>query len=80
MLDWAHGLTLQAVADGDADPCPALDDLVAAGLVTSEGQITPHGRAALAASTSSRGERLALRVAVASAAVFAIASVIELFV
>ena len=63
MLDFAHGLVLRAVADGDDDPeSPALDNLLATGLVTrcADGagyEVTPAGRAALEAGEPGRGER-----------------------
>jgi hypothetical protein len=63
MLDWAHRLVLRAVAAGDDDPeSPALDNLLATGLVArragGEGyEVTPAGRAALEAGEPGRGER-----------------------
>ncbi len=51
MLDWAHDLTLRAVADGDYEDSPALRTLVASGLVEQDPDggyaVTPAGRVAL---------------------------------
>ena len=63
MLDWAHRLKLRSVAGGDDDPeSPALDNLLATGLVARRGdgegyEVTPAGRAALEAGEPGRGER-----------------------
>jgi hypothetical protein len=68
MLDWVHRLALTAVSRGDADVSPALENLIACGLVTrsdNDGrlEITGAGRAALEASEPSRLEAWSLRVA-----------------
>jgi hypothetical protein len=62
MLDWAHHVVLRSVEKGDTDESPALDTLIATGLVrrrdSSEGyDLTDAGRAALKAGRSSRLDR-----------------------
>lgn len=51
MLDWTHGLVLKAVANGSTNESPALKNLQAAGLVTTEmpPKLTPAGQSALEA-------------------------------
>ena len=66
MLDWAHRVTLKAVDRGDPDPeAPALDDLIATGLVRREHgayEVTDAGRAALRLGEPSRFDRISNRV------------------
>ena len=63
MLDWVHRLKLRSVAAGDDDPeSPALDNLLATGLVARRAgdggyEVTDAGRAALEAAEPGRGER-----------------------
>ena len=62
MLDWGHRLVLGSVErGGHTRPSPALTNLEAAGLVRAHErtyEITEEGRAALAASKSTRLERI----------------------
>jgi hypothetical protein len=55
MLDAAHSLILRSVADGDQDDSPALETLIATGLIArgEDGRVvvTPAGRIALEAGT-----------------------------
>jgi hypothetical protein len=82
MLDWGHRLVLRSVArDGSAAPSPALDNLIAAGLVrpTDNGhEITDAGKAALAAGKATRIERIALPVGAVCLVIVAISSLLEL--
>ena len=80
MLDWAHSAILEAVARGDeTDETPALDDLVAVGLVErvsgAPHRLTPAGERALALGKPSRVERIAVRVMAVALVVFAIATI-----
>lgn len=79
MLDWPHRSVLRAVAEGDTDASPALDDLVAAGLVQRTGdalEVTSAGHAALAASDGPL-EVWGWRLVAGGLAVYALASLGE---
>jgi len=80
MLDWAHSMTLRAVADGDCDDSPALRTLVATGLVEQEPDgactVTAAGRLALEADAPPLWERIVYPVAGVCAGVYVIATVI----
>jgi hypothetical protein len=79
VLDWPHRLALDAARDGTAEPSPALDDLVATGLVVRDAdrwELTDAGRAALAASTPSRVERWSWTVLAVCLVVLAIGVVV----
>jgi hypothetical protein len=60
VLDFAHKLTLQAVDKGEGEDTPAMQSLLATGLVGRGGDggyvLTPAGEAALEASRPSRVE------------------------
>ena len=62
MLDFSHRLTLQAAEKGKGDDSPAMQSLVATGLVAQSDDggyvVTPAGRHALEASAPSRWERI----------------------
>jgi hypothetical protein len=67
MLDWAHRHVLAAVANGSTDSSPALNDLVACGLVVagpSPGtfELTSTGAKALELSKPSRLEWWTMQV------------------
>jgi hypothetical protein len=77
LLDWAHRLVLQGVADGDDSQSPALQTLVATGLVAYDEpsgthQLTEAGQAALEASKPSRSELTALGVMTLALLIFAV--------
>lgn len=81
MLDWAHEMTLRAVASGGADDSPALRTLIKTGLVAEAHQpgsyiLTPAGQAALAAGKRPRLERFGLQVAGAGLVILAVTDVI----
>jgi ribosomal protein S19E (S16A) len=82
MLDWGHRLVLRSVANGaHTRPSPALDNLIATGLVarTEHGtEVTEAGRVALAATKTTRLERIGWPVVWVCLFVVALASVIEL--
>ena len=82
MLDWGHRLVLRSVAKGGhTRPSPALDDLIATGLVrrTEAGtEVTDAGRSALAATKTTRMERIGWPVVWVCLFIVALASVIEL--
>ncbi len=83
MLDWGHKVMLRSVAKGGAArPSPALDNLIATGLVreTETGhELTAAGETALAAGKVTRMERIAWPVAAVCLLIVALASVVELF-
>jgi hypothetical protein len=76
VLDGVHRLVLRSVAQGDDDPAsPALDNLIAAGLVERSGgsfRITPAGEAALAAGERKPWEKWALGIVAAGVVLLAI--------
>jgi hypothetical protein len=79
VLDWAHRLVLDEVRQGDAEESPALENLVAAGLVARVGdayEVTDAGRAALDASEPSRLEAWSWRVLAAAGVVLAVGVVV----
>ena len=80
MLDWAHDLTLRAVADGDYEDSPALRTLVASGLVAHDPDggyaVTPAGRVALE-EREPRWMRIVWRVATLVGAVFVASIVVD---
>lgn len=80
MLDWAHDLTLRAVADGDYDDSPALRTLVASGLVEQDPDggcaVTPAGRVALE-DRDSRWMRVAWLVAAVAGGVYVASTVVD---
>jgi hypothetical protein len=76
MLDWAHGVALNAAANGDTDDSPARRNLVRAGLLAGDGTLTDAGRAALAASEPSRTERWSLGVFAGAASILAVGVVV----
>lgn len=79
MLDFAHSLVLRSVQDGDSDPSPALENLLATGLVEQGADgliVTTAGQAALRATAPSRTELMLLRVAAAGGVIFIIASIL----
>jgi hypothetical protein len=82
MLDWGHRIVLRSVANGGhTRPSPALTNLEAAGLVRAhedEYEITDQGRAALAASKSTKLERIGWPIVWVCLFIVALASVIEL--
>jgi hypothetical protein len=82
VLDWGHRLVLRSVArGGDVRPSPALTNLEAAGLVRAHErtyEITEEGRAALAASKSTKLERIGWPIVWGCLFIVALASVIEL--
>jgi hypothetical protein len=82
MLDWGHKLVLRSVAKGGhVRPSPALINLEAAGLVRAHErtyEITDEGRAALAASKSTKLERIGWPIVWVCLFIVALASVIEL--
>jgi hypothetical protein len=79
MLDWGHRLVLRSVAKGGhTRPSPALDNLLAAGLVARTEHGTEAGRVALAATKTTRIERIGWPVVWVCLFVVALASVIEL--
>ena len=84
MLDWGHRLVLRSVAKGGhTRPSPALTNLEAAGLVRERAnqrsyEITDQGRAALAASKSTKLERIGWPVVWVCLFIVALASIIEL--
>lgn len=81
MLDWAHSLVLRAVEQGDSDDCPALRNLVAAGLVrrAADGSctVTPAGRVALEVDRPTRWERIALPLMLVVGALFAVTTIVQ---
>lgn len=83
MLDFVHGLVLRAVADGDSDDSPALETLVATGLVERRADggcaITSAGQAALDDEEPSRRERILLTVGAVCLGVLAVSMVIDWF-
>ncbi len=80
MLEWAHDLTLRAVADGDYDDSPALRTLVASGLVEQHPDggyaVTPAGRVALEGREPC-WMRIAWRVAAVGGAVYVASTVVD---
>jgi hypothetical protein len=81
VLDFAHRLTLQGVDKGDGEDTPAMQSLLATGLV-GRGEdggyvLTPAGEAALEASTSSRLEMRLLRVLCVCLGILSIAAIID---
>jgi len=84
MLDWGHRIVLRSVASGGhTRPSPALTNLEAAGLVRPSGnertyEITDQGRAALAASKSTKLERVGWPVVWICLFIVAASSLIEL--
>jgi hypothetical protein len=82
MLDWGHRIVLRSVANGaHTRPSPALTNLEAAGLVRAHGEtyeITDEGRAALAASKSTKLEKIGWPIVWVCLFIVALASVIEL--
>ena len=82
MLDFAHALTLKAVARGDSSHSPALENLEACGLVehnvdAGTYRLTEAGRRALEAGRPSRLERIGYRMILASAVVFGVGWLID---
>lgn len=79
MLDWAHGMTLRAVARGDCDDCPALQALVATGLVerAPDGActVTEAGRLALEAGRPRRWEKILYPILAVSGAVVIVSAI-----
>ena len=76
-----HGWSCATSRRADARPSPALDNLLATGLVReNEGAyaVTPAGKAALAATKATKLERIGWPVVWACLAIVALASVIEL--
>ena len=82
VLDWGHKLVLRSVANGsEPRESPALTNLEAAGLVrVREGvyEITGEGRAALAASKSTKLERIGWPIVWICLFIVAATSLIEL--
>ena len=84
MLDWGHRLVLRSVSKGGhTRMSTALTNLEAAGLVRVSGnertyEITDEGRAALAASKSTKLERVGWPIVWICLFIVALASVIEL--
>jgi hypothetical protein len=82
VLDWGHRIVLRSVArGGDTRPSPALENLIAAGLVrrTDAGlEVTPAGKVALEAAKATRLERIGWPVVWGCLFIVALASVIEL--
>lgn len=82
MLDWGHKLVLRSVAKGGhVRPSPALNNLEAAGLVRAREdryEVTDEGRVALAASKSTKLERIGWPIVWGCLFIVALASVIEL--
>ena len=84
MLDWGHRIVLRSVASGGhTRPSPALTNLEAAGLVRPSGnehtyEITDEGRAALAASKSTKLERVGWPIVWICLFIVAVSSLIEL--
>jgi DNA-binding MarR family transcriptional regulator len=84
MLDWGHRLVLRSVSKGGhTRPSPALTNLEAAGLVRASDnertyELTDEGRAALAASKSTKLERVGWPIVWICLFIVALASVIEL--
>jgi hypothetical protein len=82
MLDWGHRMVLRSVAKGGHDrPSPALTNLQAAGLVRPNDrfyEITDEGRAALAASKSTKLERIGWPFVWVCLFIVALATVVEL--
>lgn len=80
MLDWAHDLTLRAVAAGDDDDSPALRTLVASGLVALDPDgghvVTPAGRVALE-DRGPRWMRVVWPVAAVAGALFVAGTVVD---
>ena len=83
MLDWAHDLTLRAVANGDYDDSPALRTLVASGLVEQDSDggyaVTPAGRVALEEGEPKGWMRIVWPVAALAGAVYVASDVIDWF-
>jgi hypothetical protein len=81
VLDFAHRLVLQAVDKGDGDDSPAMQSLVAAGLVARSDDggyvVTPAGRHALEASAPSRWERILWPVLGVCAAIVLAGTIID---
>lgn len=81
MLDWAHGTTLQAVANGKDAESPALDTLIASGLVErgADGslRVTAAGEVALESDKPPRWERIAWPVVAVVGAVYAVLAVVD---
>jgi len=84
MLDWGHRIVLRSVASGGhTRASPALTNLEAAGLVRPSGnertyEITDEGRAALAASKSTKLERVGWPIVWICLFIVAVSSLIEL--
>jgi len=80
VLDWAHDLTLRAVAAGDYDDSPALRTLVASGLVEQHPDggyaVTAAGRVALE-DREPRWMRIAWYVAAVAGAVYGAGTVVD---
>jgi hypothetical protein len=83
MLDFGHRIVLRSVASGKPPrDSPALNNLIAAGLVTIDDgrhELTAAGRFALEARKTTRLERIAWPVAVVCFVIVAVVSLIELF-
>jgi hypothetical protein len=83
MLDLGHRLVLRSVAAGKPPrESPALDNLVATGLVTEDDgrhELTAAGRIALDAGRTTKLERFGWPIVVVCLVIVAVVSVIELF-
>jgi len=81
VLDWAHGTTLRAVANGKDAESPALETLVATGLVERKADgslsVTAAGEVALESDKPTRWERIVWPVAGVVGTVFVVATVVD---